>query len=280
MIALISAVFVASLVGSLHCAGMCGAFAAFATALDGGEQRGATAKLNAAYNIGRLTTYTMLGVVAGSFGGAFDMLGDTLGVQRVMALVAGLSMVVFGAIAILRLNGVTLPRAPIPKPLRSAAMGAHRFAADKPPVARALITGLATTLLPCGWLYAFVLLAAGTGSWLWGGVTMAVFWMGTVPVMVAIGVGARQLAGRVGGLGGRVPVITAMVVVIAGLFTVMGRARLTIDPPRVYGAAVPAEDELVGRAEELALGAGEVCHDDEGGSSTIHSGDDGSTQSE
>ena len=35
MIALIAAVFTASLLGSLHCAGMCGAFVAFAVGLDG-----------------------------------------------------------------------------------------------------------------------------------------------------------------------------------------------------------------------------------------------------
>ena len=273
MIALITAVFVASLVGSLHCAGMCGAFVAFAVGLDGTDnKRGGVVSLNAAYNIGRLVTYTAAGVIAGSLGGAFDMLGGAMGVQRVMALVAGLSMVVFGALAVLRLNGVSLPKPPVPRPLQKIVMRAHGFAMNKPPVMRALIVGLATTLLPCGWLYAFVLLAAGTASPVWGGVTMIAFWMGTLPVLLGIGVGVRKLADRLGGFGRRVPVVAAMVIVVAGMMTVMNRARLTIEPPRVYAAGAPAGGELMERVEAISRGEGVDCHDD-GGSATI-AGDD------
>ena len=56
MIALIGAVLVASLLGSLHCAGMCGAFVAFAVIGSPGHQPSRVA-LNTAYNLGRLITY-------------------------------------------------------------------------------------------------------------------------------------------------------------------------------------------------------------------------------
>ncbi len=48
---------------------------------------------------------------------------------------------------------------------------------------RGLLLGLATALLPCGWLYSFVLVAAATGHPVWGMCSMAVFWLGTVPAL-------------------------------------------------------------------------------------------------
>src|SRR5205823_3884811 len=110
--ALIAAVFLASLLGSLHCAGMCGAFLAFAV---GAEDPGAgrRAALQGAYHIGRLCTYLVFGAVAGGVGAALDLGGSLVGVQRVAAVLAGSMMVVFGVGAALRLRGVRLPRAPV-----------------------------------------------------------------------------------------------------------------------------------------------------------------------
>ena len=58
----------------------------------------------------------------------------------------------------------------------------NRLVRERPPVARALLLGLFSTLLPCGWLYAFAVLAAGTGGPWTGMLVMAAFWAGTVPV--------------------------------------------------------------------------------------------------
>ena len=64
MTALLGAVFVASLAGSLHCAGMCGPLVAFYSGADAshGLARSIT---HAVYNGGRLAGYLVLGAVAG-----------------------------------------------------------------------------------------------------------------------------------------------------------------------------------------------------------------------
>src|SRR4051812_10683184 len=66
MLPLITTIFLASLVGSLHCAGMCGAFLAIAIGLPGASQpsprRAAT--LQSLYHLGRLVSYTLLGAAA------------------------------------------------------------------------------------------------------------------------------------------------------------------------------------------------------------------------
>ena len=91
------------------------------------------------------------------------------------------------------------------------------------PVRRALVIGLLTTLLPCGWLYAFAAVAGGTASPLLGGLTMAVFWLGTLPVLVSLGVGVQRLSGV---LGQKLPHATAIALILVGLWTLVGRGGL------------------------------------------------------
>jgi len=64
MTSLILAIFAASVLGSLHCAGMCGAFVAIAVQDRGNWRRHAS--LQAAYHGGRLASYLSLGIAAGS----------------------------------------------------------------------------------------------------------------------------------------------------------------------------------------------------------------------
>ncbi len=222
MTALIVAVFVASLLGSLHCAGMCGAFVAFAV---GGfdtpsKQR---VRLNAAYNGGRLVTYVLLGVVAGSVGALVNFGGALAGISRAAAVLAGLLMVGFGVIALMHAAGRSSMRWPVPAFMQRAMIAGQRFAMTLSPTRRALVIGLLTTLLPCGWLYAFAITAAGTASPLWGGVTMAVFWLGTLPVMASLGACVQQFTGL---LGKKLPAITSLAVIAVGLWTLAGRAGL------------------------------------------------------
>jgi sulfite exporter TauE/SafE len=83
-----------------------------------------------------------------------------------------------------------------------------------------------TSLLPCGWLYAFVAAAAGTASPLRATAVMGLFWLGTLPVIASLGIGLQRLAGP---LRARLPLVTAAVVIVIGVATVAGR----LQPPRL-----------------------------------------------
>ena len=232
----IVALLIASLVGSLHCVGMCGAFVAFAvgTGETGGESGWRSkAVLNAAYNGGRLVTYTLLGAIGGALGAALNLGGSMVGVQRFAAIAAGVIMVVFGLTTLLRVQGVKIPKAPLPPVLYKAVGAGQTLAMGMKPVPRALTIGLLTTLLPCGWLYAYAAVAAGTASPVYGALTMAVFWLGTVPALAALGAGVQSLTGV---LGRHMPAATAILIVLVGLFTVFQRVDLS---PAVY-AQTPA----------------------------------------
>ena len=79
-------VLIASLGGSLHCAAMCGPTMA-AVSRFGPEGR-AGLSTQAAYHLGRLTTYLALGAFGGLLGGTLDLAGNAAGVGRVSAIVA------------------------------------------------------------------------------------------------------------------------------------------------------------------------------------------------
>lgn len=223
MPALVFAVFTASFLGSTHCAGMCGAFVAFALGADRADRPSARTALNAAYNIGRLVTYVTIGAIAGALGAALDLGGSMVGVQRVAALCAGALMLGFGIVAVLRHFGVRIPRAPVPAVLLSVAKRGHSRAFDLSPVLRAATVGMLTTLLPCGWLYAFAITSAGTGNPGWGALTMAAFWLGTLPMMAAIGFGVQSISGP---LRKHIPLATSLLLVVVGVWTLLERMSL------------------------------------------------------
>ena len=220
MTALLLTVFVASLVGSLHCIGMCGPFVAF---YSGADASGGARRLfsHAAYSSGRLFNYAVFGVSAGAVGAALDVSGSLAGFQRVAALLAGITMILWGVLALLQIRGVRIFKhgsgnGRISRVLRRG----FSLVSDKPPVVRAGVVGLLSGLLPCGWLWAFVVTAAGTGSAVKGAAVMSAFWAGTVPALLAVGLGAQLVSAP---LRRHVPAVTAVLLVCLGLYAILGR---------------------------------------------------------
>ena len=218
MTALALTVLAASLVGSLHCAGMCGGFVAFYAGA--GCRRPGLG--HAAYNLGRLAAYATLGALAGALGAALDLASAPAGIQRGAAVLAGALIALWGTRTLLETAGVRMARLEPPAALRGAVARGVAAVAVEPPVTRALVIGLLTGLLPCGWLYAFIVTAAGTGDPLRGAGLMAVFWLGTLPVMAGLGVAVQALAGS---LRRWVPAVCAVAMIVVGLLAVAGRAR-------------------------------------------------------
>ncbi|HEY6195117.1 MAG TPA: sulfite exporter TauE/SafE family protein [Candidatus Eisenbacteria bacterium] len=218
MIPLVGSVLLASLLGSPHCAGMCGGFVAFYA---GGDGRGRGAA-HVAYNGGRLVSYLVLGLLAGALGAGVDHMGSLAGIGRIAAILAGAVMIVWGSGTLLAAAGLPLRLPGVPGALRRPLTAALRAVHAQPAPVRGLVMGLVTTLIPCGWLYAYVALAGGTAHPLSGALVMAVFWLGTLPVMAGLGLAAQ---GAFGPLRRRLPVLTAALLVVFGLLTVAGKFR-------------------------------------------------------
>jgi sulfite exporter TauE/SafE len=206
---------------------MCGGLVAFYAGAPG-QEGGARMLPHLAYNAGRLGAYAALGAIAGTVGTLLDTTGGTLlGVQRVAAILAGTLMLLWGVHNLLSAVGVRVPRLVAPPRLHRLVRRGVAVISGAPPVARAGAIGVLTGSLPCGWLYAFVLAAGGTGSALTGAGLMAVFWAGTLPVMLGLGVGIHAIARP---LARHVPAACAVGMIVIGLLALDGRIRAA-DPP-------------------------------------------------
>jgi sulfite exporter TauE/SafE len=183
-------VFMAGMAGSFHCIGMCGGFACALGA--GPHGRGAALVRHLLYNTGRVATYAFIGVIAGSIGGlavaghgqAPALGGSFDAAQRVLAIVAGLLMIVM-ALQLLgllqRLHGVLVGFG------GSTLVVALRSLLHARGPAVPLAFGVINGFLPCPLVYAFAAQAASTAAALPGFLTMAAFGLGTFPAMLLMG---------------------------------------------------------------------------------------------
>jgi uncharacterized protein len=184
------AILLASLLGSLHCVVMCGPLAALHHGSPAQRRRSMTL-----HQLGRGLGYALLGTLAGAAGRVVDLAGAALSLQRTAMIVSAGGLAIWAG----WLAGTAL---------RSRSR-THRPTAAPSWFGRGLGLGLLNALLPCGWLWAFVALAASTGAALTGAATMLVFWLGTLPALFGVASLAGPLLTR---LRPRWPLVTATLV--------------------------------------------------------------------
>ena len=162
------------LAGSLHCAGMCGPLA---LALPGSNSNTAFLLGRLAYNAGRLLTYCALGVVFGLIGKSLALAG----VQRWVSLSAGISILV--ALAISTRFSLS---ARVAKPIGWLKSSFGTLLQQRS-VGSTFFLGSLNGLLPCGLVYAACVGAVASGGFISSVQYMLGFGLGTVPMMLAIG---------------------------------------------------------------------------------------------
>lgn len=187
----VGAAFLLALFGGVHCAGMCGGFVG---ALQWRRSpRLSSAALSFGYHAGRLTSYTVAGLLAGAVGGAVYAT-DILPLQVVLLFAGSAMLLAIGASLLGR-----RPWLPRLEPLGASLWQAIAPIARKtyPPRTRtqAYATGLAWGWIPCGMVYAALPLALTAGSALGGALTMAGFGLGTLPAMLALDVAVSKIGG-------------------------------------------------------------------------------------
>lgn len=186
-------VFVAGILGTAHCLGMCGPF----VLTIGGSAPGWWAALGRqlSYSAGRIFTYSVLGAAAGFCGERLThSLPLLVNIPAMLAVAAGILLVYQG----LRSAGILrrpLWRTSFAQPATPCLAGG--FLAQflrQPGAIGVFLAGVFTGFLPCGLLYGMLALATSTHSVLLGTATMAIFGLGTTPVMVLTGIGGRLMS--------------------------------------------------------------------------------------
>ena len=228
MLGFLSAAFVAGLVGSPHCIGMCGGFAV----LCGGRVRD-----TAMWHLGRLTSYAALGGLAGAFGALIP--GPSW-----LAAVVSIGLMIWFAAGLAGL--VPEPRVVIPGLAR---LGSKL--AGNPASYMRYAFGIVNGLLPCGLVYATLSVPVATGSAAQGALAMIAFGIGTTPVLSAIALGLRRVVAR----DIRVRRLMAAAVLAAGLWSIGLRQGL-LGSQHMHGG----ESHEMTETEEMAEPGHEMHH--------------------
>jgi len=173
--------FLLGLVGSLHCAGMCGPLALALPVTSPVFARFLSGRL--LYNLGRIVTYATLGAVFGLLGQSFVVMG----VQRWVSLAVGV-VILFSLILSPRLFSRVQPakfisviKSPFLKLMRNRSLSAL------------FGIGLLNGLLPCGLVYAACAAAMTSDTLLHGSEYMLAFGLGTIPMMLVITLMGQRL---------------------------------------------------------------------------------------
>lgn len=198
------------LMGSFHCAGMCGPIAISLPLR--GENIFQKVFGGVLYNFGRTITYGLMGAIFGLIGQGFQMLGF----QRWISIFMGVLMimsVLFPAwtrkIESAQYLSFTVSlRKAIQKIFTSRSYGGL------------FIIGLLNGLLPCGLVYMAVAGAIGTGDALYGTLYMILFGLGTIPMMLFLIILGNIISGTVRNKINKV--IPYLVVVVGIVFILRG----------------------------------------------------------
>jgi hypothetical protein len=219
--ALLLAMLAAGLASSLHCAGMCGGIvAAFgARRVIPVREAGRTPHHELArqltFNAGRLTSYAAGGAAVGFAGSVAGYAAGALPVQGALYLAASVVLVLVG-LQLAGAGGWLAWLEPIGAPLwRTLQPHAARLLSARS-LPRVYAAGLAWGWLPCGMVYAALATAAFAGGPAGGAATMLAFGLGTLPALLAAGLGAARLRAWLAHRGARLAAGT--LIVAAGAF--------------------------------------------------------------
>ena len=204
--------FLFGLLGSFHCVGMCGAIA---LALPGaGGTRGRYVAGRVLYNLGRVTTYALLGAAAGVLGQGLRLAGW----QQSLSLLSG-GLILLLVVTPERHLGRAAAFLDLDMVLAKVKSRLAYFY-QRPSLGALYTTGLLNGLLPCGLVYLALAGALSAPGVAGAAAYMALFGLGTLPLMLALSL-TGQLVPMLwrGRLRRAVPVLA---MALAGLFIVRG----------------------------------------------------------
>jgi len=183
------------LLGGVHCVGMCGGIVGaltFGLPVEQRASRGRLLPLQLAYNLGRITSYTLAGAIMGGLGFLLAQLLPVYAAQRALLVVAGLFMVGMGlylggwwyGVAVLERAGGVLWRRIEPFAKRLLPVSG---------VLQAWALGIVWGWIPCGLVYSVLVWTVSSGGVVEGASLMLAFGLGTLPNLLVVGFAAAEL---------------------------------------------------------------------------------------
>lgn len=201
------------LLGSLHCVGMCGPIA-FMLPVSRNQPVKQFFQITS-YHLGRVLSYSIIGLLFGLLGKGFFLFGF----QQQLSILVGVGMILFVLVPKIgsKLHQMHSPLQKVILRVKSA-LGKEL---KKQQNDTFFTLGFFNGLLPCGLVYMAVFGAIATGNAWKGSSYMALFGLGTIPLMTAViylkGIASAQLRKRVQNALPYVLVFMGILFVIRGL---------------------------------------------------------------
>ncbi len=178
------------LIGSMHCAGMCGPIAISLPYRVGMQTKEETFFKILVYNLGRIITYAFFGLLFGIVGKGFF----TMGIQKWFLITLAVLLIIIAIFSIdVESKALKIPvigkfnkkvKELLAKSLKNATIKSF------------LYIGILNGFLPCGLVYMAIVAAIATGGVLNSVLYMILFGIGTMPMMMALGYGGHLLSTR------------------------------------------------------------------------------------
>lgn len=192
------AAFLVGLLGGVHCVGMCGGIVGALClgleqdSLTQNKTRSALPYL-LSYNVGRISSYTLAGILMGSIGWLSGHLLDIYALQKTLEVIAAFFMLALGLYIagwwrvlarVEQFGGNVIWKRLQPLSQRFMPVKTHK---------QAFALGLVWGWLPCGLVYSVIIWTIATQSPTEGGLLMLSFGLGTLPNLLLMGVFASTL---------------------------------------------------------------------------------------
>lgn len=205
--------FMLGLLGSSHCLGMCGGISA-ALGISS-ESTSKTQQLGRviAYNGGRISTYGLIGALAGFIGSQLTVVPE---VGLILRGIAGLLLIAMGLYVAGWWFGLTKLEQVGAKLWRRIQPLTQSLLPIKGP-SQALKLGLLWGLLPCGLVYSTLSWALAAANWQHSALLMIFFGLGTSPAMIATGLASQQVLSLLKKRGARM--LAGSLIIVMGVVT-------------------------------------------------------------
>jgi uncharacterized protein len=178
--------FIIGLVGSLHCIGMCGPIALMLPVNSDERSKYFTGRF--LYNLGRIITYSFMGLIIGFIGSKLMFYG----MQQILSILLGAAILLF--IFTPRKYRLKLYSINFLNKLITSLKNSIGSLFSKRSLNSLFIIGLLNGFLPCGLVYVGLGTSAVSGSAFSGAAVMFLFGLGTLPVMFAVSSFGKMLS--------------------------------------------------------------------------------------
>lgn len=206
--------FLVGLLGGVHCVGMCGGIVSALT-IGATPHKSTPWRFLIAYNTGRISSYTLAGLLVAGLGAQLSVLHE---IQLVLKITAGVFMIAmglyisgwwYGLAKVEQLGGIFWKRI---QPL------GNRFIPVQTTFQAGLL-GLLWGWLPCGLVYSVLIWTLSANSAIEGALLLLSFGLGTLPNLLAMGafaIGLKQFMQKA-----VIKITAGLLVILFGIYQVL-----------------------------------------------------------